>query len=40
MEHYFTEFEVALIIVSGAAFFYGVAHAMWALTAKYGEDLV
>lgn len=39
MEHYLTDFEIALMIVSGAAFFFGAANALLVLTIKYKEDL-
>ena len=39
MEHYLTDFEIALMIISGAAFFFGVANVLMVLTIKYKEDL-
>ena len=39
MEHYLTDFEIALMVLSGAAFFFGAANALLVLTIKYKEDL-
>jgi hypothetical protein len=40
MEHYFTAFEVVLIVASSVVFAFGVAQAMWALTTRsFSESL-
>ena len=41
MEHYLTAFKVALTVAASVVFAFGVAQAIWALTAKsFEEDMV
>ena len=41
MEHYLTAFEVVLVVASSVVFAFGVAQAIWAMTAKsFEEDMV